>query len=85
VRSLITGCRLVTLTGPGGAGKTRLGLQAAAELASAGCERRVVHGGYGLRGPADRQTRGNHQGSPWGDAAVELLSVIPDTTSRRRQ
>src|SRR5438034_6659186 len=24
----------------------------------------------------------NHQGSPWGDAAVELLSVIPDTTPR---
>jgi hypothetical protein len=55
------------------------------KLTRAGCERRVVRGGYGLRGPADRQTRGNHQGSPWGDAAVELLSVIPDTTSRRRQ
>jgi tetratricopeptide (TPR) repeat protein len=37
----------------------------------------------GLPGPAGGQTRGNHQGSPWGDAAVELLSVIPDTTSRR--
>jgi hypothetical protein len=55
------------------------------KLTRAGRERRVVRGGYGLRGPADRQTRGNHQGSPWGDAAVELLSVIPDTTSRRRQ
>jgi predicted ATPase/class 3 adenylate cyclase len=32
VRRLITGSRLVTLTGAGGAGKTRLGLQAAAGL-----------------------------------------------------
>ena len=32
VRRLITGSRLVTLTGTGGAGKTRLGLQAAAGL-----------------------------------------------------
>jgi predicted ATPase/class 3 adenylate cyclase len=32
VLDLVRGHRLVTLTGPGGAGKTRLGLQAAAEL-----------------------------------------------------
>jgi predicted ATPase/class 3 adenylate cyclase/DNA-binding XRE family transcriptional regulator len=32
VRDLVESCRLVTLTGAGGAGKTRLGLQAAAEL-----------------------------------------------------
>src|SRR6266480_351694 len=31
-------------------------------------------------GPPDGQTRGKHQGSPWGDAAVEPLSVSPDTT-----
>jgi hypothetical protein len=33
VRGLVAGSRLVTLTGAGGAGKTRLGLQAAAGLA----------------------------------------------------
>ena len=33
VRSLVAGSRLVTLTGAGGAGKTRLGLQVAAGLA----------------------------------------------------
>jgi predicted ATPase/class 3 adenylate cyclase len=32
VRALVETCRLVTLTGAGGAGKTRLGLQVAAEL-----------------------------------------------------
>jgi LuxR family transcriptional regulator, maltose regulon positive regulatory protein len=36
VRALVSGSRLVTLTGAGGAGKTRLGLQVAAGLAS-GC------------------------------------------------
>src|SRR6516225_4876451 len=33
VRTLVAGSRLVTLTGAGGAGKTRLGLQVAARLA----------------------------------------------------
>src|SRR5215471_3803450 len=33
VRALVAGSRLVTLTGAGGAGKTRLGLQVAAGLA----------------------------------------------------
>ena len=33
VRRLVAGSRLVTLTGAGGAGKTRLGLQVAAGLA----------------------------------------------------
>ena len=32
VRALVAGSRLVTLTGAGGAGKTRLGLQVAARL-----------------------------------------------------
>jgi predicted ATPase/DNA-binding XRE family transcriptional regulator len=32
IRTLVNTCRLVTLTGAGGAGKTRLGLQVAAEL-----------------------------------------------------
>ena len=32
VRALVESCRLVTLTGAGGCGKTRLGLQVAAEL-----------------------------------------------------
>ena len=32
VRALVESARLVTLTGAGGAGKTRLGLQVAAEL-----------------------------------------------------
>src|SRR5215831_6945166 len=36
VRALVGGSRLVTLTGPGGAGKTRLGLQLAAGLADGG-------------------------------------------------
>jgi non-specific serine/threonine protein kinase len=36
VRRLIAGARLVTLTGAGGAGKTRLGLQVAVELAEDG-------------------------------------------------
>jgi predicted ATPase/DNA-binding CsgD family transcriptional regulator len=36
VRALVSGSRLVTLTGAGGAGKTRLGLQVAADLAEGG-------------------------------------------------
>jgi hypothetical protein len=34
---------------------------------------------YGLPGPADRADRGDHQCSHWLEAAVHIISVVPDT------
>jgi adenylate/guanylate cyclase family protein len=48
VRALVESCRLVTLTGAGGSGKTRLGLQVAAELAG-WVRGRGLAGGAGCR------------------------------------
>jgi hypothetical protein len=36
-------------------------------------------------GPWTGGGQGNHQGSYWGDRAVDVNTVIPSTTPRRRQ
>ena len=69
VRALVESCRLVTLTGAGGSGKTRLGLQAAAGLLDgsgdgvwlvelAAVTERGRRGRGNLRGAGDRRPAG---------------------------
>ena len=78
-------CRLVTLVGPGGCGKTRLALQAGAEVVAGALNDRFPDGVYlvllgSLRardsiGPAMAQALGYGSG-PGGDPEGQLLSAL---------
>ena len=79
VRKLVGSSRLVTLTGAGGCGKTRLALQAAAELLDDGQGRRVVRRPRPAdRGRADpgRGRRRARAGRSWRAAAAGVADGI---------
>ena len=71
VRTLVESCRLVTLTGTGGCGKTRLGLQLAAELLDGSGD------GVWLVELAAVTTR-----TPWRPAVCEALGILPSRAWR---
>jgi len=66
VRALVAGSRLVTLTGAGGAGKTRLGLQVAAGLADGAGDGVVRRSGSAGRPGPGGGDRGRRAGRPSG-------------------